>query len=179
MRNRADIAYDPAVAELTLVEAAERLGMSASTLRNQVRHGRLRARLAGKTYLVTTDEVERYRQESRGHPGRPAKRPHEPLAQPHSIAVDGAALERLAARNGIRSLSIFGSTARGEAGPASDVDIVIDLEPDSTIGLFDHARIADELSGLFGRQVDLVTWASLRPRMRAAIRREAVPLVAR
>lgn len=55
---------------LTLVEAASRLGLSPSTLRHQAQSGRLRARLIGKTYVVTEREVERYRDESRGKPGR-------------------------------------------------------------------------------------------------------------
>jgi len=55
---------------LTLQEAAARLGVAASTLRHQVQAGRLRARLVGKTYIVTDREVERYRRESLGQPGR-------------------------------------------------------------------------------------------------------------
>lgn len=55
---------------LTLAQAAERLGLSASTLRHQVHSGSLRARLIGKTYVVTEREVERYRAESMGRPGR-------------------------------------------------------------------------------------------------------------
>ena len=57
---------------LTLAEAASRLGLSHSTLRHQVRAGRLRAQMVGKTYVVTEREVERYRAESLGRPGRHA-----------------------------------------------------------------------------------------------------------
>ena len=64
--------FDAAVL-ITLAEAAERLGMSATTLRHQAQIGRLRARLMGKTYVVSEAEVERYRAESRGQPGRPRK----------------------------------------------------------------------------------------------------------
>lgn len=56
---------------LTLAEAAELLGRSPVTLRAQVAAGRLRARLIGKTWITTRDEVERYRRESLGQPGRP------------------------------------------------------------------------------------------------------------
>lgn len=56
---------------LTLAQAATLLGVSAATLRQQVRNGRLRARKYGKTWVVTDGEVERYRRESLGHPGRP------------------------------------------------------------------------------------------------------------
>lgn len=58
---------------LTLAEAAVRLGLSPDTLRWQVRKGKLRATLVGKTYTVTEREVERYRAESLGKAGRPAK----------------------------------------------------------------------------------------------------------
>jgi excisionase family DNA binding protein len=58
---------------LTLAQAASRLGVSPSTLRTQVHAGRLRARIVGKTWTVTEREVERYRAESLGKVGRPAK----------------------------------------------------------------------------------------------------------
>lgn len=63
---------------LTLVEAADALGVTASTLRHQVQAGRLRARLLGKTYVVTPREVERYRREQLGKPGRPSHRAAPP-----------------------------------------------------------------------------------------------------
>jgi excisionase family DNA binding protein len=59
---------------LTLAEAAARLGVAASTLRHQIHNGKLRARLVGKTWTVTTREVERYRAESLGKNGHDA--PH-------------------------------------------------------------------------------------------------------
>lgn len=51
---------------ITLAEAAERLGLSPSTLRVQVHNGRLKARLVGKTWVVTGREIERYRADSLG-----------------------------------------------------------------------------------------------------------------
>jgi hypothetical protein len=58
---------------ITLAEAGELLGRSATTLRHQVKAGSLRARLIGKTWVTTRDEVERYRRESLGQPGRPPR----------------------------------------------------------------------------------------------------------
>lgn len=58
---------------LTLAEAGELLDRSATTLRHQVAVGRLRARLVGKTWVTTRAEVERYRRDSLGQPGRPAR----------------------------------------------------------------------------------------------------------
>jgi excisionase family DNA binding protein len=64
---------------LTLAEAADELGLAASTLRHQVQAGRLRARLVGKTYVITERELARYRAEHLGKPGRPSHR----AAPPH------------------------------------------------------------------------------------------------
>jgi hypothetical protein len=56
---------------ITLAEAGEILERSANTLRHQVRNGRLQARLIGKTWITTRAEVERYRRDNLGQPGRP------------------------------------------------------------------------------------------------------------
>lgn len=66
---------------LTLAEAARELGLAASTLRHQVQAGRLRARLVGKTYVVTAGELERYRREHLGRVGRPTHRRAPPSAR--------------------------------------------------------------------------------------------------
>src|SRR5262245_11211772 len=69
------IPQEPSMDELdiiTLAEAGALLGRSPTTLRSQVKAGRLRARLIGKTWVTTRVEVERYRRESLGQPGRPA-----------------------------------------------------------------------------------------------------------
>jgi len=58
---------------LTLAQAASQLGVSPSTLRGQISKGKLRGRLVGKTWTVTDREVERYRAQSLGRVGRPAK----------------------------------------------------------------------------------------------------------
>ena len=66
---------------LTLAEAADELGLAASTLRHQVQAGRLRATLVGKTYVITEGELARYRAEHLGKPGRPSHRAAPPLAR--------------------------------------------------------------------------------------------------
>ena len=162
---------------MTLAEAAAQLGVAPATLRGQAAKGRLRARIAGKTYLVTPEEVARYAIESRGRVGRPRRQPAS--SNGGSPAVDLEALRRLAERWGISSIAVFGSVARGEARPDSDIDLVIELDHDARVGLLEHAQIGDALSLLFGRPVDLVTWNSLRPRFREAVRRDAVELLAR
>jgi excisionase family DNA binding protein len=55
---------------LILAQAAAQLGLSPSTLRNQIKAGRLRGRMVGKTWTVTERELARYAAESQGKPGR-------------------------------------------------------------------------------------------------------------
>lgn len=59
---------------LTLAEAAERLGVTAGSLRVQIGRGRLRAKKVGPVWTVSEKEVERYRADSLGRPGRKQKR---------------------------------------------------------------------------------------------------------
>jgi excisionase family DNA binding protein len=66
---------------LTLSQAAVELGISAATLRHQVQGGRLAATLFGKTYVITTAELERYRATSLGRPGRPSHRAAGPRSR--------------------------------------------------------------------------------------------------
>jgi excisionase family DNA binding protein len=66
---------------LTLTEAAAELGISAATLRHQVQAGRLAATLFGKTYVITDEELERYRATSLGKPGRPSHRSAPPRSR--------------------------------------------------------------------------------------------------
>jgi len=80
----------------------------------------------------------------------------------------------LAARHGARNVRIFGSVARGEARPDSDVDVLVDLEPGRS--LFDLGGLLMDLQDLLGCRVDVVTEQGLRPRIRERVLREAVPL---
>ncbi|MDH3498438.1 MAG: nucleotidyltransferase family protein [Gemmatimonadota bacterium] len=79
-------------------------------------------------------------------------------------------------RHHIRWLAMFGSAARGEARPESDVDLVVEFEPGMTPG-FGIVRVAEALRPAFGgRPVDLVTRRGLSPRLRERILADAVPL---
>ena len=64
-------------------------------------------------------------------------------------------------RRGVVHAGLFGSTARGEAGPASDVDILVELDPARTIGIYGFAGLRRFVGGLFTRPVDVVTPGSL------------------
>ena len=80
----------------------------------------------------------------------------------------------LAERYGATNLRVFGSTARGEAGEGSDIDLLISLDPGRT--LFDVGGLAYDLADLLGCDVDVVTDNSLQGRFREYVLRDAVPL---
>jgi predicted nucleotidyltransferase len=75
-------------------------------------------------------------------------------------------------RHHIRQLALFGSVLRDDFGPNSDVDVLVEFEPDKTPGLAFFA-MQDELSELFGRTVDLNTPAWLGRYIRDAVLAEA------
>jgi predicted nucleotidyltransferase len=80
----------------------------------------------------------------------------------------------IARKRGARNVRIFGSVARGDAGPDSDVDILVEFEPGRS--LLDHAGLMLDLSELLGCKVDVATDRGLRPRIRDRVLLEAVPL---
>ena len=73
---------------------------------------------------------------------------------------------------GVLEISIFGSVARGEAGPDSDVDVLVELGPG--IGLFEYIGIRDRLAEILGRSVDMGTPTGLKPRIKDRVLAEAV-----
>ena len=81
---------------------------------------------------------------------------------------------RIAAKHGAYNVRIFGSFARGDAGPESDVDFLVEMEAGRS--LFDMGGLLMELQDLLGRKVDVGTSRSLRPRIKDHVLQEAVPL---
>jgi hypothetical protein len=75
---------------ITLAEAGELLGRSPTTLRHQAASGRFRAKLVGKTWVTTRAEVERYRRDSLGKPGRPPSRGRRRRAASQPSSSDSA-----------------------------------------------------------------------------------------
>lgn len=80
----------------------------------------------------------------------------------------------LLARFHVQSLSIFGSVARGEAGPDSDIDILVEFEPGARVGLFAFARLQRCLQEILGREVDLATPQALHKALKKDILEKAV-----
>ena len=79
-----------------------------------------------------------------------------------------------AARHGARSIRVFGSAVREELTDASDVDFLVEMSEVAT--LFDRAALIVELREILGRDVDVVTEKSLKPRIRAHVLAEAIAL---
>jgi predicted nucleotidyltransferase len=66
--------------------------------------------------------------------------------------IDKRALARICRKYGVKKLSLFGSAARNELRPDSDVDLMVEFKPASKTTLFDYARMQDDLSPLFGNR---------------------------
>jgi predicted nucleotidyltransferase len=81
---------------------------------------------------------------------------------------------QIAARHGARNVRIFGSVARGEADEQSDIDFLVDMEPNRS--LLDQAGLLVDLEELLGRKVDVATERMLKPQVRERVLNEAVPL---
>jgi hypothetical protein len=78
-----------------------------------------------------------------------------------------------AAAHGVTNLRVFGSVARGQDRPDSDVDLLADLPPG--MGLLGLGRVQAELEDILGTRVDLIA-GSLKPEVRARADRDLIPL---
>jgi predicted nucleotidyltransferase len=81
---------------------------------------------------------------------------------------------RIAAQYGARNLRVFGSVARGDDRAHSDVDLLVDMDPDRS--LLDVVGLGQDLEELLDRKVDVLTGASLHPALRDRILAESRPL---
>lgn len=77
-------------------------------------------------------------------------------------------------RRGVLHAAVFGSVARGEARDDSDIDILIDLDPERPMGLFEYTRVTLDIGDLFDRRTDVVLRRNLKPVLRATVAGEAV-----
>ena len=83
-------------------------------------------------------------------------------------------IEQIAAKHGVLRIRVFGSVARGEDRPDSDVDFLVEAGP-TTSSWFPAGLILD-LQEVLGRRVEVVEEAALRPTLRSSVIREAIPL---
>lgn len=81
------------------------------------------------------------------------------------VAVDAATVDAICSKYFVARMSVFGSAARGTMTPESDVDLLVEFQPECGVTLFDLARLSDELTELIGRPADIGT--RLKPRVHA------------
>jgi predicted nucleotidyltransferase len=83
--------------------------------------------------------------------------------------IDEASLASLCRSYSVRELSFFGSAARGEMNPDSDIDLLVEFLPGAQVDLVDYAGLMLDLSRLVGRRVDLVSKNGLKPLIRSSV----------
>ena len=93
------------------------------------------------------------------------------------IAQHTSDLRTLCAQEHIVECIIFGYATRRDFDNTSDVDMVVRFDSDQRVTLFRLNRLAQNMSAIMGRSVDLHTWAEIHPRIQTKIRREGVPIV--
>ena len=81
---------------------------------------------------------------------------------------------RITSSHGARDVRVFGSLARGRAGPTSDVDVLVKLDPGRS--LLDIIAIKQDLEDLLGCDVDVVTEAAISPHIREQVLKETISL---
>jgi predicted nucleotidyltransferase len=87
-------------------------------------------------------------------------------------------IKMLCQRYRVRELALFGSALRDDFDAGSDVDLLVEFEPEAQVGFMTLARMQRELSGILHRQVDLVPKGGLKPRIRQAVLSSAEVLYA-
>ena len=94
-----------------------------------------------------------------------------------TLDVDRARLDALCRRFGVVRLDVFGSVARGEDGPGSDVDLLYELAQGRSLG-WEIEDLSQDFADLFGRPVDLVSRRALHPLIRDQVLADAEPFYA-
>jgi uncharacterized protein len=87
--------------------------------------------------------------------------------------VDESKLADVCRRYGVKELSLFGSAVRGELGPGSDIDVMVEFDPGARIGLLKFESLSENLEALLGRKIDLVTKRGLKAWIRPQVLKEA------
>ena len=75
---------------------------------------------------------------------------------------------------GIRRAAVFGSVARGDARPDSDIDILIEFEPGAEGSIYDYMGLKEFVAGLFDERVEVIDRDALKPHLRAPSSRDAI-----
>ena len=75
---------------------------------------------------------------------------------------------------GVAHAALFGSRARGDNRPDSDIDIMIEMAPEKRVGLFQYVGVVHAIEDLFPLRVDVSNWAAQKPHVRPTAERDAI-----
>jgi hypothetical protein len=96
---------------------------------------------------------------------------NQPMTVAPGVVVPQPEIAEICRRYDVKELAVFGSAARGEMRPDSDIDLLVDFLPEARVSLLRHAAAERELTALLGRKVDLVSKRALKD----AVRDEVLP----
>lgn len=139
-------------------------------MKERRRPSRGRPNVVELTVRVPADKVEAVK----SYAGKVARQ-RPPISRDEVVAILGARGD-LFARFGVKAVSLFGSVVRDEARPMSDVDLMVEFHPGQPGGLFRYVELKHALEGLLGRPVDLITKGNIKPRLKARIMAECLPV---
>jgi len=96
----------------------------------------------------------------------------------HGVEIPEGKLAEICRRYQVKELSLFGSILRDDFDEQSDIDVLVEFEPEVGLGLFEFLDLKYELEALLGRKVDLGSKDSLKPLIREPVLRRARVLYA-
>jgi predicted nucleotidyltransferase len=123
--------------------------------------------------ISLTSELEKYVRALLEREGEPARTLSKKAPKKDEILAKLATLEKPLRERGLKSLAVFGSVARGAARTDSDVDVLVDIEPDVRFSLIDLVALKDFLEDRLNRKVDVVTKSGLDSGIRDRVLSEA------
>ncbi len=94
------------------------------------------------------------------------------------IEIQMEPIKALCQRYKVHELALFGSAVREDFSPTSDVDVLVEFEPEAQVGFVALSRMQRELSAILHRRVDLVTKNGLKPKLRKSVLSSAEVLYA-
>lgn len=97
---------------------------------------------------------------------------NETIPDKEYLRAELAALEKPLRERGVLSLGLFGSTVRNEARPDSDIDVLVDIDPEIHFSLTDLVSLKNFLEQHLGRKVDVVTKQGIEPAIRGRVLKE-------
>lgn len=95
-----------------------------------------------------------------------------------ALTIPKTEVAALCSRYRVKRLSLFGSVLREDFNDQSDVDMLVEFEPDASIGVLALNRLRRELSALLGREVDLAPRSGLKPAVRDSVLRDELVIYA-